>query len=90
MSFLKRFFGGKDEALEAAIAEVEGRYATIMLEAEALPDPAEFQRKAGRLKDRLDALVREAKPGDPVARGRITQLGSEIAALRSRMLQKRE
>lgn len=87
---------GRD--LTAALESAEQRFAELMLAAEELGDGPgggrDLQLRAGRLKQRLDALGSEARSdrevaADPLTLGRIRQLENEIAALRSSALSRR-
>jgi hypothetical protein len=80
---------------DKARASAERAYTDLILACEELGGEtgSELQLKATELKKRLDAVVAEAdgKPdrmNDRVVIGKITQLESELAALRSTQLQK--
>ena len=78
---------------DQAHAQAERTYADVVIAADRLDDSVELQSKAGRLKESLDTLKRDAdrKPGlkaDPVTVGRVRQIESELAAIRSTVLQK--
>jgi hypothetical protein len=80
---------------DAAKASAERAYTELILASEELGGDAgyQLQLKAADLKKQLDAIVAEAdgkpdKMSDRVVLGKISQLESELAALRSTQLQK--
>lgn len=88
----KRGAGARQRYL-AAFEAAERSYADLMVDADALADGDDLLRDAAKLKGELDridgqARGRPATQADPVTIGRLEQVGNQLAALRTKLLQR--